>query len=44
VTGRPLALGATVEIETVGPLPLLNYPAMEGLFERTAASLVVADQ
>lgn len=45
MTGRPLALGATVEIETVpGPLPLLNYPAMEGLFERTAASLVVADQ
>ena len=39
-----LALGATVEIETVpGPLPLLNNGTMEGLFEKTAASLVGAE-
>jgi metal-dependent amidase/aminoacylase/carboxypeptidase family protein len=39
-----LALGAQVEIETVpGPLPLLNDATMEGLFEKTAASLVGAE-
>jgi metal-dependent amidase/aminoacylase/carboxypeptidase family protein len=39
-----LALGATVEIETVpGPLPLLNDPTMEGLFEKTAPALVGAE-
>ena len=45
MTGGRSPWGTTVEIETVpGPLPLLNDPAMEGLFERTAASLVAADQ
>ena len=39
-----LALGAKVEIETVpGPLPLLNDSTMEGLFEKTATSLVGAE-
>jgi amidohydrolase len=40
-----LALGATVEIETVpGPLPLLNHPTMEGLFHREASTLVGAER
>jgi amidohydrolase len=39
-----LALGATVEIETVpGPLPLLNEPTMERLFHDAASALVGAE-
>ena len=39
-----LALGATVEIETVpGPLPLLNEPTMERLFHDAASTLVGAE-